>query len=169
MAYDVTIDHIHNMKTDGVIPGNEGHKKIRMYVVSRKEAESYVPTPGIMSVCISLWDKTVSDAPAKISGMFQDVLYLEFDDTEEVGPEMAGWPPEILYNDALADQVAEFVNKYIDTAQVLVIHCFAGINRSRSMSSAIAKHFDLPYKWSVGNALVYDTTLAALQRYKKPE
>lgn len=137
---------------------------LKVLVLGQYAAERYQPKTG-EEVCISITakhDLAFGYGNAKLSGMFRDVLCLNFDDVavgsaehetaESITPEQA-------------KQVAEFANKHRNM-KTLVVHCFAGMSRSRSMASAIADYFDLPYSFTVLNPHVYDSVVDALTAYE---
>lgn len=115
--------------------------KPALVVLSRRNAEAYLPNGGKV-VCISVTDPTTE--PATLSPQFADVLRLVFHDLEpEDCPE--GTPtdcgPASFMGPADAGEVVRFAAKHAD-ADVLVIHCEAGVSRSRSIAEALFDCFD---------------------------
>ena len=62
----------------------------------------------------------------------REILYLFFDD-EETGQNA------ITEHDAKG--IAEFVNKWWNSIDQIVVHCDAGVSRSAGVAAAILKHF----------------------------
>ena len=165
-GYNITHEHINNIKADGRLIGNDDYKGMDILVTSRSKITAFVPDKTV--ICISIWDEVVDGGPPVLQQGYKDVLSLHFEDVVEPGPQFDGVPPEILYTYEMANKVAQFIYTHKDTdVTLLVIHCHAGINRSRSMAAAIVDHFKWPFKYSVGNKLVYDLTLEALQDFKE--
>lgn len=132
------------MELDGFI-GPRDYQGIDIKVFGRSTAEKYVPIHN--EVVISI--RCFGDDIARLNPDFKDYLYLEFDDckTSRDGVEI---------NDVQVYKTVEFVRKHIDVADRIVIHCFAGISRSRSIAAAIADGFNLPYKFTAVNSTVYN-------------
>lgn len=150
--------------TDGFIADEEFQSEdhysgLKLLVLGQFSAERYQPQTG-EEVCISITardDPSFGMAPAKLSGMFRDILRLQFDD---VAVGSADYEAATSITEDEAAKVVEFVKKHADKKK-LVIHCFAGMSRSRSMASAIADYLDLPYDFTVLNPHVYDTVVNA--------
>lgn len=89
-----------------------------------------------------------------------DVLYLRFGDTDD---------PYVYYSIHKddSDKVAEFVNKYKNEIDSILVHCSAGISRSAGLAAALSlylnnddsKFFSGPYR---PNRLVYRRVLKSL-------
>jgi protein-tyrosine phosphatase len=56
---------------------------------------------------------------------------------------------------------SSFVLKH-RSAPALVVHCTAGVSRSRSLAAAVATVLGLPYQWTVVNDAVYRAVSSAL-------
>lgn len=57
------------------------------------------------------------------------VLMLMFDD---IVTEVEG---AVLFNDEMADQIIEFIERYKNSVDTLLIHCYAGQSRSRAVGA----------------------------------
>lgn len=150
-------------KTDG-FADPEAYIGIQVEVMNRMEAEKYCPLTKD-EVCISIKSESEYalgfDREAKLHPNFADVLYLSFDDT---GVELVGMEDKTakkLTDDDIR-KIVSFVVKHMDKEK-LVIHCFAGISRSRSMAAAICDHFHLPYQYTVNNRSVYDKVIGGFK------
>jgi predicted protein tyrosine phosphatase len=150
---------------DGFIGDLATYTGLQVEVMSRSEAEDYIP--GENEVCISIKSAAKmamgSDRQANLHSNFIDIMRLEFDDT---GMEMLGieGAKEFTKNDA--KNVWLFVMKHIDKKK-LVIHCFAGLSRSRSMAAAIVDSLGLPYKYSINNKSLYTLMKETYQDERK--
>ena len=91
-----------------------------MVVLSREDAESYVP--GGREVCISIADPQAP--PARISAAFLSVLRLHFDDVAE-----STNPTDILFGAPHAREIDRFIDSWPD-AERIVVHCNMGMSRS---------------------------------------
>lgn len=145
---------------DGLLIGHSDHPGMKMAVMGKYSAQQYMPESG-EEVCISI---SCHNGPfkdtARLSGVFADVLYLRFDDL--AGPS-EGDINAVQINERLANNVVEFVRKHKDKKKI-VLHCFAGMNRSRSMAQAVAEGLKLPYSFTVNNLEVYNAVRSAFQR-----
>ena len=79
-----------------------------------------------------------------------DVLYLYFEDTDDIENEFA-------FNDAHAQRVAEFVDQSVTKCDGVLVHCHAGISRSAAVAKWIAERYGLPFdhRYYLYNRLVY--------------
>ena len=70
-------------------------------------------------------------------------------------------------SDDQANQVAEFVNEWLDEVKILVIHCEMGMSRSAAVGAAISKVVNgddmLFYQFYTPNALVFRKVLEAFK------
>lgn len=64
-------------------------------------------------------------------------------------------------SEAQAASVATFVREHAG-ADTLLLHCAAGVSRSRSMAAAICDVLGLPYQWTVLNDDVYRRVRTAM-------
>jgi predicted protein tyrosine phosphatase len=88
---------------------------------------------------------------------WREVLEVVFDDTGEYAPPRADAQP--LSIDA-AGRILAFVTRH-RARRRLVLHCHAGVSRSRSVAAAISELEALPYRWTVVNPDVVATMRAA--------
>lgn len=140
-------------------PSEQTYDGIKLLVLGQFSAERYQPETG-EEVCISIMaknDASFGVADAKLSGMFRDILRLRFDDLA-VGS--ADHETAVSITEDQARQVVQFVKSHKDKKK-FVIHCFAGMSRSRSTAGAIADYLDLPYDFTVMNTHVYNTIIDA--------
>ena len=100
-------------------------------VLSRIEAERFSRiNPEEKTVIISIVNVGDEEADLKDQPNIIDVLRLSFDDVYQGG--------ENCMTDDDARKIAEFVNRYKDVAEQIVIHCGAGVSRSAGVGSALA-------------------------------
>jgi predicted protein tyrosine phosphatase len=138
----------------------EAYRGLKVRVMSAAKANRY--TPGDDEVAISI--QGTAERPAALSRKFRDILSLVFDDTCEFADyTIHGHDNPTSITSEQADAVAAFVNQHRD-AHALLIHCAAGISRSRSILSAICNALDLPYTWTVVNHDVYRQVTDAFNR-----
>lgn len=134
---------------------------MKIVVMGEYSARKYIP--GDDEVCISITTRNkvgfnVGDVP--LDHRFEDILRLKFDDTAV--DSMGSDSPESITSQQ-ADSVVQFVLKHRNRKKI-VIHCFAGVSRSRSMAAAIVDSLDLPYSFTVLNLHVYDAVIDAFKR-----
>lgn len=126
---------------------------LEIEVLGEYSARQYTPQDN--EVCISITTRpgraVLNVSPVPLHPNFVDVLRLQFDDTavSHLGDDQAR---SITRHQAR--DVAAFVAKHKDKKK-LVIHCFAGMSRSRSMAAAIAEVLDIPFRFTVLNPHVY--------------
>lgn len=99
---------------------HERHPAPDILVLSRDDAESYVPSGR--EVCISIADPQAT--PARISDVFLAVLRLHFDDVVE-----STNPADILFAPEHAREIDQFIDSWSD-AERIVLHCNMGMSRS---------------------------------------
>jgi predicted protein tyrosine phosphatase len=112
-----------------------GYTGLDVVVMSQFEARRY--EPGLDDVCISIWSKAWSDGPPKLSRRFVEVLTLEFDDVDYTD---RGTEGAVTISDADADRVIDFVRRHRGR-KTLVVHCFAGVSRSRTVAATLGRLF----------------------------
>lgn len=131
--------------------------------MSQIDAEKYIPTEK--EVCISItapkgemWFVN----PAVLNDKFEGILRLEFSDTLD--------DPYIEYDEsegisnAQADELVEFILNNSDVDKI-VLHCFAGISRSRSIAQSIIDSLKLDMEpFTVRNSKAYNTVMSAFER-----
>lgn len=144
-------------------------KTIKVIVMSRNQAENYIPEDG--EVCISIRSQNPnhpaygdSDRENVLSNKFEDILRLQFDDIDITKDFQSDhgfeWTP---FTAEQALEVKNFVNKHIHTKKKLIVHCWGGVSRSRSMAAAICKRYYLYHEFDVCNHYVYNLVSDALK------
>lgn len=144
----------------GGVSEERAYAGIRVRVLSASKASAY--HPGVNEVAIAIRGRTEKNTA--LSPRFTEVLHLVFDDTSpyatyaEVGEDN----PSTI-SDEQADSVAAFVLRHRGRS-ALLIHCTAGVSRSRSLAAAVCSSLHLPYEWTVVNDDVQRAVLAAMRR-----
>lgn len=141
-------------KDDGIRDHNWNGLKIE--VMGEWSAKMY--NPNDEEVCISITNGF--PLVAELRPGFKDILRLRFDDTPD--DELYEYDLREGLQDDDAEHVAEFVLRHRGVNKI-VIHCFAGASRSRSMAAAICAVLKLPYHYTVKNSLVYSKVTSALE------
>lgn len=133
-------------------------------VAGREEIEAGIPV-RTSYVVISITDPGSSPAKIQQPAGFRDVLRLQFHDAVP----MKGFtlPPDIvLMNEDHAKLIWQFVKRWQETVETVVVHCEQGMSRSPAVAAAICNfrdgdgsHFFQEY---MPNRYVYDlmTTVA---------
>jgi predicted protein tyrosine phosphatase len=124
-----------------------------MRVLSASKVRAYVPGP--CEVLIAIRSRGAKASPLQAG--WADVLSIECDDTGEFAPPRQDSRPLTVTE---ASAILDFVEHHRHQRR-LVIHCDAGVSRSRSVAAAVAEHLGLPYSWTVFNADVVATVRAA--------
>lgn len=133
---------------------------IRVRVLSAQKVLVY--RPGANEVAIAI--RGHSEKVTALSPRFVQVLPLVFDDTSPYATYAnSGQDNPATISAEQADAVAAFVLRHRDR-DALVIHCTAGVSRSRSLAAAVCSALRLPYEWTVVNDDVERTVLAAMRR-----
>jgi hypothetical protein len=160
------------MEDDGFI-GHEGYKGLRVEVSGQHVpcmghacAEKYVP--GDDEVCISytaihpmMGEDPNGTELARLSDKFVEILRLQFDDRPDDKENVEKFAGAVLITEEQANKIGEFVWRNRNRNKIL-IHCFAGVSRSRSTAAAIVTEFQLPYKYTVFNSRVFNLVKRAL-------
>lgn len=110
-------------------------KKLPVLILSANLAEKYLgDTPYIL---ISIHNP--SDKPIKLNYDQNCVstLVLSFADAENGS--FGGAKFENVFTDDQANQIADFIIKYINQIKLLVVNCQAGMSRSAGAGAAISK------------------------------
>jgi predicted protein tyrosine phosphatase len=144
--------------------GHADYTGMALLVFGRYAAEQYMPESND-EVCISIHSRSpqsIDGRSAKLNGRFADVLEVVFDDTANEG----------FYEHAAhglsemeAEKIAQFVLNHRDKKKI-VLHCYAGMNRSRSTAEAIARELQLPYAFTINNYDVFEKVTKALRKLK---
>ena len=115
-------------------------------VLSRKSCERYCTqnhnkTSIIISIS-SIWDKVKPDVYINDKNNIRDILFLSFDDVDMEEDKRFC----MQYEDG--KKVADFINKWYDKVDVIIVHCDGGISRSAGVAAAIMRvkeHNDSKY------------------------
>ena len=87
----------------------------------------------------------------------EGTLHLKFDDVEDIDSKY------IYYNQGIAKDILDFVEKHCMQISTIVVQCQAGLSRSVGLASALAKILngrdDNVFTRGVPNMFVYTTTL----------
>jgi predicted protein tyrosine phosphatase len=142
----------------------QGYGGLKLEVMSQAQARKYTPINNEVCISIRAYPGGVLDSNVvELSDQFADVLSLQFDDNPDDHNLLPGMVDVIPMTAQQADDIAQFVLKHRDNKQKIVIHCFAGISRSRSTAAAIADVLELPYSFTVKNTHVYNLVSEALR------
>ena len=135
-------------------PGTEADRQgLQMRVLREAKACRYVPGPD--DVCLSIHSRAAS-APVLRPG-WVEVLTVACDDTGRYAEAVPG-AQTLIAQEAAA--IVGSVRRHLGRRR-LVIHCAAGVSRPRSVASALADVFGLPYRWTVFNTDVVAAIRAA--------
>jgi len=101
-----------------------------------------------------------ADPPAALKEGWGDILRLSFDDIDFAQDDMRPISAED------ATRLVQFVRKYADTVDGVLVHCLAGISRSAAVAKFIAEKYQLPFPdaYASYNRLVYRTLNQVLWR-----
>lgn len=122
-------------------------------VLSREEAIRARPVrDGVM---ISI--RAPGIEPAELPSGWKAVLRLEIEDVD-----LHGNVDSDVRLEGPAQAIAHFVQCHRRARQI-VLHCHAGVSRSRSAAAAICIAYRWPYRWSVLHQPLYDAVLFALR------
>jgi len=139
---------------------DDGYKGCDVIVMGQASAMKYVPETD-NEVCISIVTTEWSGVPTvELNPKFKDILRLSFDDILSINHNNSDGLDE-----ADARRAVEFFGKYVKTADKIIIHCFAGLSRSRSMAGTLCECFNLPFKYNIRNKNVYNMIYKAFQKY----
>jgi predicted protein tyrosine phosphatase len=142
--------------------GRDEHAYPGLRMLVLPEAEACRRRPGADEVCISIVSPGRPAAP--LPQGYVDVLRLDFHDTSPYARPHAAAQ---ALTAAQADAVVAFVERH-RARRRLVLHCSAGLSRSRSMAAALASAFGLPYRWTAINPDVVSAIEAAAARRRAP-
>ena len=96
-----------------------------------------------------------------VDGAWADVLKLKFDDKDPGHMSKAEAEQWIMFDDAMADQIIDFVDRNADRCNVFPVHCEAGISRSAAVAKFISVRFNLsfPESYMLYNKHVFSTLI----------
>lgn len=138
-------------------PPEEDSGQLQMRVLSALKVRTY--RPGLGEVLIAIRSRGTPTTPVQPGWVA--VLSLECDDTGVYAPHRADARPLTIPE---AIEVVDFVARHKHERR-LVIHCDAGVSRSRSLAAALAELCRAPYRWTVLNEeVVRAVQEAALRR-----
>ncbi len=112
--------------------------------------------PSARTAVISI--RGARDPEIALSTRYRATLRLVFEDVSIVAEDPTD---DGSISAAQAASVAAFVRQHAD-AGTLLLHCAAGVSRSRSMAAAICDVLGLPYQWTVLNDDVYRRVRTAM-------
>ena len=112
-------------------------QKNKYKVMNRSRCENYCKqkhkkTALVISIKSS-WDKKDADVFVSNKNNVKYILRLSFDDCDFEDN------PEKCMSFAQGKKVADFVNKYYDDIDVIIVHCDGGISRSAGVAAAIMR------------------------------
>lgn len=109
-----------------------------VYIFNRAKAHKYSYKPHshssiIISICDTIREPCsfLRNPMNKIKG----ILRLSFDDIDREIPGL------VAISDDDAKKIAEFVGRYIDKVDRIIVHCEAGVSRSAGCAAAIIQHY----------------------------
>lgn len=103
-------------------------------VLNRKDAESYSCNPTVKSYAvISINEHNEVNNKANIvnSDALKDILYLFFDDVDRPDPH--------CMTKEHAEAIKEFVIRWMDEVELIIVHCQGGVSRSAGVCAGILK------------------------------
>lgn len=148
----------------------------KIIVMSRLQAEEYVPKNKDDEVCISInFPQPIFEFQYNLMQKFRDVLFLKIIDNGGDTPEFLiknklGGPlghvgaSEDYFGALHARKVIDFLEKNKD-AKTVVIHCLAGVSRSRSLAAAIAQQYNTEQTFVVHNPFLFDKFVSEHKRF----
>ena len=110
---------------------------MKITVLSRYEIEAIYDK--ITEPCIIISIYCPADTPARIekTEFVKDILFLAFDDVEE--DRTYGYKPMSKEDGVL---VRDFVEKFKNEVNEIIVHCDAGVSRSAGIAAAIGKYLN---------------------------
>lgn len=133
---------------------------LKVRVLSAPKARAYRPGPREVAISI----RGPRERVVPLSPRFAAVLPLVFDDMGIFAmPSAEGGGTAETMTAAQADAVVAFIRAHVNAA-TLVIHCTAGVSRSRSLAAAVCAALQLPYGYTTLNEDVYAAVTHAFSR-----
>ena len=135
---------------------------MQFVVAGRRDIESGIPIRTAY-VVISITDPGSRPARIPRSAGFRDVLRLQFHDA--IPLRSFSLPPEVvLMNEDHARAIWQFVRKWRETVETIVVHCEQGMSRSPAVAAAICRALGGDDGWFfreyLPNQYVYDLLVA---------
>ena len=127
---------------------------LTVVVLGASEAARHRPSARTAVISI----RGAKDPEIALSTRYRAVLRLVFEDVSIFADHPAD---DSSISKEQAASVAMFVREHAD-AGTLLLHCAAGVSRSRSMAAAICDVLGLPYQWTVLNDDVYRRVRTAM-------
>lgn len=93
--------------------------------------------------------------PPQLRSGWEAMLFLEIEDVDAHG----NLEPGVDVRPQAA-AIAGFARAHRHAPQIL-LHCQAGVSRSRSVAAALCEAFDWPYRWTVLHQPLHDAVLAS--------
>lgn len=117
--------------------------RVRMKQILVKSRDTIRVLPEDMShIVISIRCTDDSKAPIGLTKATKDVLHLEFDDIDHRHWKYKDIKQKHRYfNDKMAKQAAQFVERYKNEVDIVFCQCAAGISRSSGMAAAFSKFY----------------------------
>ena len=109
-------------------------ENIDILVLSRHEATDFVPT--VPTIIISITSPEKELVQFAHSDRFVDILRLQFHDISQPNDEYR------LMNKEDAEKVIDFAYRYEQDAQLILVHCDAGISRSAGVAAGLSWLFN---------------------------
>ena len=127
---------------------------LTVVVLSASKAARHRPSARTAVISI----RGAKDSEITLSTRYRAVLRLVFEDVSIFADQPAD---DSSLSEEQVASVAMFVREHAD-AGTLLLHCAAGVSRSRSMAAAICDVLGLPYQWTALNDDVYCRVRTAL-------
>ena len=121
------------------------------WIANRGEGWAELTPPTDNTVIISI---TEPGRKARIPKGYEDILRLEFQDYDPVGPDHTGVQPyqsipqrpkipdtAVLFSRKDAAKISRFARKHREHSRNIVVHCAAGISRSGGVVEALLQAF----------------------------
>lgn len=106
-------------------------------IMSRTKARRFTYAPECCFDCIIISITDPGSDPNRFcsyNSCIKGILRLEFDDVDS--------PEPLCITEKDADLILDFVEKYKDVADLVIVHCEAGISRSAGVAAALMKIYN---------------------------
>ena len=112
-------------------------QKRKYKVMSRSACERYCrqknDKPSVIISIKSSWDRIDPDVYSSPENGVKHILPLSFDDIDKEDD------PDHCMQEGDGRAVADFINRYYDEADRIIVHCDGGISRSAGVAAAIMR------------------------------